>query len=98
MMRRAIIALTALTLVICYAPALRGMFDQWSSDEDMGHGFVVPIVVLWIVYRERKRWQTLPPRPTLWGLPILAVGAAMHFTSAVGAGLFAGSVAFLVSL
>jgi exosortase len=74
------------------------MFDQWSSDEDMGHGFVVPIVVLWIVYRERKRWQTLPPRPTLWGLPILAVGAAMHFTSAVGAGLFAGSVAFLVSL
>jgi exosortase len=98
MMRRAIITLTAVALLACYAPTLQGMFDQWSSDEDMGHGFVVPIVVLWIVYRERQRWQSLPPQPTSWGLPILALGAAMHFTSALGAGLFAGSVAFLMSL
>jgi hypothetical protein len=77
MMRRAIIALTAAALLACYAPTLRGRFDQWSSDEDMGHGFVVPIVVLWIVYRERKRWQSLPPQRTLWGLPILALGAAL---------------------
>jgi exosortase len=97
-MRRAIIALTAVALLACYAPTIRGMFDQWSSDEDMGHGFVVPIVVLWIVWRERKRWQSLSPQPTLWGLPILALGFCMHFTSALGAGLFAGSVAFLVSL
>ena len=47
--RRAIVALTALALAACYAPILRGMFHQWSTDEDMGHGFVVPIVVLWIV-------------------------------------------------
>jgi len=98
MMRRAITALTALVLLACYAPTLRGMFDQWSTDEDMGHGFVVPIVALWIVWRERERWQALPPQPTWWGLPILALGLAMHFTSALGAGLFAGSFAFLVSL
>jgi exosortase len=98
MMRRAITALTALILLACYAPTLRGMFDQWSTDEDMGHGFVVPIVALWIVWRERERWQALPPQPTWWGLPILVLGLAMHFTSALGAGLFAGSFAFLVSL
>jgi exosortase len=97
-MRRAIIALTAVALLACYALTLRGMFDQWSTDEDMGHGFVVPIVALWIVWRDRKRWQDLPPQPTWLGLPILALGFCMHFTSVLGAGLFAGSVAFLVSL
>lgn len=96
--RRAIVALTALALAACYAPILRGMFQQWSTDEDMGHGFLVPLVVLWIVWRERHRWQSLPARPSLWGVPILALAAAMHFASAVGAGLFAGSVAFLVSI
>jgi hypothetical protein len=45
--------LTDLALVLCYTPALRGMFEQWSNDEDMSNGFVVPIVVLWIVWRER---------------------------------------------
>lgn len=91
-------ALTAVLLAVCYAPVLGGMFDQWSHDEDMGHGFVVPIVVLWIVWRERKRWIALPPQPSWWGVALLALAAGMHFMSVAGAGLFAGSVAFLVSV
>jgi len=46
MMRRIVVVVTAVALVVCYAPVLRGMFDQWSHDENMGHGFVVPIVIL----------------------------------------------------
>ena len=74
------------------------MFEQWFHDEDMSHGFMVPIVVLWIVWRERERWRTLPPQPNFWGFAVLAAGAAMQFVSALGAGLFAGVVAFLVSV
>jgi exosortase len=98
MMRRIAVAVTALVLVLCYAPILRGMFDQWMNDEDMGHGFVVPIVILWIVWRERRRWMALSPRPNWWGLPLLAVAAGVHFMSVMGAGLFAGSVAFVLSV
>jgi exosortase len=74
------------------------MFEQWSNDEDMSHGFVVPIVVLWIVWRERERWRTLPAEPSWWGLAVLAAGAGMQFIAALGAGLFASSVAFLMSV
>jgi exosortase len=64
----------------------------------MSHGFVVPVVVLWIVWRERERWRALPAEPSWWGLAVLAAGAGMQFVAALGAGLFAGSVAFLVSV
>ncbi len=97
-MRQAIVVLTAVALVVCYAPALRGMFEQWSNDEDMSHGFLVPIVVLWIAWRERARWRALPAEPTWWGLAVLAAGAGMQFVAALGAGLFAASVAFLLSV
>jgi len=40
------------------------MFEQWRTDEDMSHGFLVPIVVLWIVWRERGRWRVLPAQPS----------------------------------
>ena len=96
--RQAATVLTAAALVVCYAPTLRGMFDQWSNDEDMSHGFVVPVVVLWIVWRERGRWQALPAKPSWWGLAVLAAGAGLRIISAFGGGLFAGSVAFLVSV
>jgi exosortase len=74
------------------------MFGQWMTDEDMGHGIAVPFVILWVVWRERARWQALPRRPSWWGFAFLAAGAAMQFLAALGVGLFMGSLALLVSV
>lgn len=97
-MRRLIAVLAALVLVLCYASTLRGMVRQWWTDEDMGYGFIVPLVIAWIVWRERGRWRTLPVKPSLWGFAVLALAASLQIASALGAGLFAGSLAFVVSL
>jgi exosortase len=95
--RRVAIGLAALALLICYAATLRGMITQWWTDEDMSHGFAVPLVIAWIVWRERARWQSLPALPTRWGFPLLAGAAAMQVISSLGLGLFASSVALLIS-
>lgn len=93
-----IAGLTALVLLLCYASTLRGMFEQWWTDEDMSHGFVVPLVIAWIVWRERTRWLALPVSPTWWGFVLLAGAAGMQAVSSLGLGLFASAVAFLVSI
>lgn len=98
MNRRAIVILSAIALLVCYASTLRGMVDQWTTDEDMGHGFLVPVVILWIVWRERRRYGALHLEPSWWGLGLLAVGAGMQCFSVLGAGLFAGSVGLLFSV
>jgi len=74
------------------------MFEQWSSDEDMSHGFWVPIIILWIVRRERERLRALKTEPSWWGFALLASAAALQWAGLLGVGLFAGSVAFLVSV
>jgi exosortase len=96
--RRAVIGLTALILLACYGPTLRGMFEQWASDEDMSHGFLVPLVILWILWRERWRWRILEAKPNSWGFVLLAFAAGLLFAGALGVGLFASSVAFLLSV
>ncbi len=98
MRNRVLVALTAVALVVCFASTLRGMAEQWWSDEDMGHGFLVPAIIAWIVWRERERWRELPVEPAGFGFLILGAGAAMQLMSALGAGLFAGSVGFVLSL
>src|SRR5579884_890679 len=90
-------ALTTALLLACYASTLRGMFAQWITDEDMGHGAIVPFVVLWVVWRERKRWQKLPLNPNPWGFLLLGLGAGMHLAGVLGVGLFVSSCALLVS-
>jgi exosortase len=74
------------------------MFEQWRTDEDMSHGFLVPVVILWVIWRERRRWRALPAVPNAWGFALLASAAALQFAGALGVGLFAGSLAFLLSV
>lgn len=95
--KAALAGVTIAILLLCYASTLQGMFAQWMSDEDMGHGAVVPFVVVWIIWRERARWRSLPLTPSAWGFALLAAGAAMHLAGTLGVGLFASSVALLVS-
>ena len=90
--------LAAGALLVCYAPFLHGMADQWSTDEDMSHGFLVPLVVGWVVWQERQRLRAAAGPPSYWGIAILAAAAGLNVAAAIGAGLFAGSLAFLVSL
>ena len=95
--RPTLAVLTAWILLACYASTIRSMIAQWSTDEDMGHGFLVPVVVVWIVWRERERWMQLKPEPSWWGLAILVGAAGLHAMASVGVGLFAASVALLIS-
>jgi exosortase len=97
--RPALFVVTALALLTCYWSVLRGMAEQWATDEDMGHGFVVPFVIAWVVWRERERLRNLPVRPCAWGFVLLLMAAGIHYTSVLGAtGLFTGAVALLLSV
>ena len=89
--------MAAVSMLVCYATVLRGMAEQWWNDEDMGHGFLVPVVILWIVWRERKQWRSVPAEPAVWGFAWMAAGAALQLAGALGAGLFAGALGFQCS-
>ena len=84
-------------LLACHLSTLDGMAAQWWNDEDMGHGFLVPFVIGWIVWSERRRWSSVPAQPSWWGIPLLIAGAGLHFAAVLGVGLFAASVALLLS-
>jgi hypothetical protein len=57
-------------LIACYAPVLWGLVRQWASDEDMGHGFLVPLVTGYIVWRQRLELSKVKPARNYWGLAL----------------------------
>lgn len=85
-------------LVVCYAPVLRLLLRQWNNDEDMGHGFFVPIVALYVAWQSREELFSVPPRPNYWGLALILWGALQVWIATLGAELFLARTAFLISI
>jgi exosortase len=92
------IAWFSLLLAICFAPVLYGMGKEWLDEEDMGHGFFVPVVAGWILWQDRRRLLAVEAQPNLWGLAPLLFGGALLVFGTLGAELFVSRVGFLFSL
>lgn len=75
----------ALALLAAFAPAVAAMADVWTRVDYQSHGFLVPLVSLWVALRERYAWRRLAVRPDPRGLALLAL-AALAYMVGLGVG------------
>jgi exosortase len=85
-------------LVLCYAPILYRMAVQWATDEDMGHGFFVPVVAGFIAWQRRGTLLSIPRQPSGWGLALVIFAAFQALVASLGAELFTARLAFVIAL
>jgi exosortase len=85
-------------LVLCYAPIIYRMVNQWATDEDMGHGFFVPLVCAFVVWQRREMLASLPTKPNGWGLVLVVFAACQALAATLGAELFTARVAFVLAI
>jgi exosortase len=93
-----VIAWFGILLVAVYFPVLRHLVGVWSSDDDMGHGFFVPLVAGYMVWRRRDRLMALDLKPAWWGIAIILLGVAQSYVGTLGAEQFLQASAVLVTL
>ena len=74
---RALGLLTVLLLAILglYQHTATGMVAIWSRSDTYAHGFVVPLISLWLIWRIRHSLAALNPQPAALAW-LLMVGAA----------------------
>jgi len=87
-----------LLLIVSYAPVLQRLILQWTYDEDMGHGFFVPVVAGYIAWQKRRELFSGASSPCWWGLLVVAYGAFQLAVATLGAELFLARTAFVISL
>ena len=85
-------------LIICYAPILYRMAVQWATDENMGHGFLVPVLAGFIAWRRRDQLLAGPRQPNGWGLFLVIFAACEAVVATLGAELFTARLAFVIAL
>lgn len=85
-------------IVVCYLPILSALVDRWINDEDMSHGFFVPIIAGYIIWRKREDLMATKPQPSAWGLLLVVWGGLQMIVGLLGTELFTSRTAFVITL
>jgi exosortase len=85
-------------LILCYAPVLKLLVLDWEQNEDMGHGFFVPILAGYIAWQNRERILAVRPHPNYLGLVLVLFAALQLYVATLGAEMFLARTAFIFSL
>jgi exosortase len=83
-------------LVWLWGPILVHLVRQWWQDPNFSHGFFVPLFSAFLVWLERSRLATLKPRPSWWGLLLVAFGLCVLVVGQWGAEIFLPRLALLI--
>jgi exosortase len=85
-------------LILVYWPTLRFLVSTWIENEDMGHGFFVPLVSGYLIWQKRAELAAVPWKRNGWGAVLVAYGAIQMLVGHLGVELFLSRTALLISL
>jgi len=68
----------SVALLWAYWPILVELFKEWWRDDDYSVGPLVPLVAIYLIWRDRAALRELGVSPCWWGLVLIFVAMAAH--------------------
>ena len=76
------------SFLILFNHTIIELVKDWSTNANYSHGFLVPFISAYMIWRKKKELISLPLTPNNWGLFIIVMGMMMHIVGNIGAELF----------
>ena len=84
--------------VFLYGQTVEALIEDWSTDPNFSHGFLIFPIALYMVWADKYRLQRLTPAPSLWGICVIVLGMMIHLLGKTGAEFFLMRFSMIVTL
>ena len=87
-----------LASLVGFHGALTELVHRWSTQEEYSHGFLIPLVVAWLLWTRRDALRSSIGRPSWTGLALTVLGALMNLIGQLSAIFVLSQSGFVVTL
>jgi exosortase D (VPLPA-CTERM-specific) len=88
----------ALVAFAAFSGALLELVTRWSRQEEYSHGFLIPIIVAWMLWARRDALLASVGRPSWYGPLLILLATIMHLVGELSALFLLSQLGFLVAL
>jgi len=81
-----------------YHKAIIQLVSDWSTDPNFSHGFLIPLVSLYMIWHRQHIIREIPVRPSVNGIYIILLGMLVHIAGNVGSELFLMRFSMIITL
>lgn len=81
-----------------FYPIVPEMVRDWASHSDNNHGFLVPLIALYLIWQKKEQLLSCNIDSSRWGAVVLGVGLVVFLLSFAGGVAFPARVAMVLSL
>ena len=93
-----IVSISVLISLIAFSESLLELVRRWIRQEEYSHGFLIPIIVAWLLWTRRDALIASIGRPSWAGPALILLAAVMHIIGKLSALFVLSQVSFIVVL
>jgi exosortase A len=93
-----VFALTVVFIVAVYWETAASMVRIWARSDTFAHGFLVPLIVFWLVWRKRVETAMVSPRPAWNTMPLLLLAGLFWLAGELAAANSVSQLSFVALL
>jgi len=90
--------LAVLVALVAFNEALLELGNRWIKQEEYSHGFLIPVIVAWLLWTRRDALIASIGRPSWTGPALILLAAVMHIVGKLSALYFLSQFAFIIVL
>jgi exosortase D (VPLPA-CTERM-specific) len=91
-------SLSVFVALVVFGEALLELVHRWSTQEEYSHGFLIPVIVAWLLWVRRDALLASIGRPSWTGPALILLAAVMHIVGKLSALYFLSQFGFIVAL
>jgi exosortase D (VPLPA-CTERM-specific) len=93
-----LVSVALIAAVAAFSGGLYELVTRWSRQEEYSHGFLIPIVVAWMLWSRRDALVASAGEPSWTGIAVIFVAAIMLLVGELSAFFLLSQLGFVVAL
>jgi exosortase D (VPLPA-CTERM-specific) len=92
------VSISVLVALIAFSQPLLELVRRWTVQEEYSHGFLIPVIVGWLLWSRRDALLASVGRPSWSGPALILLAAVMHIVGKLSALYVLSQVGFVIIL